>query len=342
MGIKKLNKLLFSEKLIKKHSSLSSFILNKNKKNLRLAIDISPYLYKYLISTEEYLYGIFNQVSKFLQCKVIPIYVFDGKPPILKDKVILMRKNRKQKKKEQLRKLKDTITNDTKGDILAKINKLEKSSTSLNSGIIKKVQHLLNILGVEYIDCNEEADIICAALLKADKVDAIFSEDTDFLFFGCQTVIKNQKNIIIEYNYEKILEYFNITKDQFQEICILMGCDYSVYNLRQDPLLIIKNICFHGNIQNWLQFEEKNISEENNIIIKTLGHCEETKKDINTIINKINNISLTLTLNNKKNIIDFRKLIHFFNKSISSTSFQYHKTRRVRNVIYSINRNLCI
>ena len=55
----------------------------------------------------------------------------------------------------------------------------------------------------------------------------------DTLVYGCPKLIRNcvdksikRKDIVSIFDYQKMIEDFNITEDQFIEFCILCGCDY--------------------------------------------------------------------------------------------------------------------
>ena len=70
MGIKNLNKLwkeLDSDSIKKIH--LNSLA------NKKIAIDFNLYLYRFLLSNNNYLIGLFNQILKLLKYKIIPIYI---------------------------------------------------------------------------------------------------------------------------------------------------------------------------------------------------------------------------------------------------------------------------
>lgn len=77
-----------------------------------------------------------------------------------------------------------------------------------------------------------QAEAQCAELVKAGKVYAVGTEDMDALTFGTKVLLRHltfseaRKMPIKEFYYDQVLEGFNMTQDQFIDLCILLGCDY--------------------------------------------------------------------------------------------------------------------
>jgi len=85
-------------------------------------------------------------------------------------------------------------------------------------------------MGIPVIEAPEESDSQCSSLTINNDVYGVGSEDMDILTFGSKKLLRNisssKKNEIIEYDLSKILEELNYTKEQFIDLCILLGCDY--------------------------------------------------------------------------------------------------------------------
>jgi 5'-3' exonuclease len=128
----------------------------------------------------------------------MPLYVFDGKPPCEKQKVIDKRKANNKKKNIE-------VTNN-------KIRKLKDYFYENN---------------ISYLDCDSEADFICGRLCNEGFIHGCISDDMDFLTLGCKNLYRNYvqySNEITEYNLDEILNVF--TRDQLIDISIFLGCDY--------------------------------------------------------------------------------------------------------------------
>uniref|UniRef100_A0A0A9X3W2 Flap endonuclease 1 n=1 Tax=Lygus hesperus TaxID=30085 RepID=A0A0A9X3W2_LYGHE len=88
-------------------------------------------------------------------------------------------------------------------------------------------------MGVPVVEAPSEAEATCAELVKKKIVNAVATEDMDALTFGAPKLLRNvtaaaSKNLdIIEIDLERILVELDLTYDQFIDLCILMGCDYT-------------------------------------------------------------------------------------------------------------------
>jgi hypothetical protein len=100
MGIKHLNRFLREEaKDSIKFISLSEITGKK------IAVDISIYMYKYA-SDGTLIENIYLMLSIFRYYNIIPIFIFDGKPPDEKKKLLIKRREDKKEALEEYNKLK--------------------------------------------------------------------------------------------------------------------------------------------------------------------------------------------------------------------------------------------
>jgi len=89
-------------------------------------------------------------------------------------------------------------------------------------------------MGVPVIDAPCEAEATCAALAKAGMVYGVGTEDMDALTFGTPVMVRNlnaseqkSKGAVVEISLEKTLAGLGLTMEQFIDVCILCGCDYT-------------------------------------------------------------------------------------------------------------------
>lgn len=240
MGIKNLFKFLESYPDLVKKVHISKY------KNKKVAIDISILVYQIVISIRNsgtdfvnkkgelvsHILGIFNKTISFLEQNILPIYVFDGKPPEIKHKLLKSRKVSKQKAFEKMEK----ATNNKE-----KI-KYFKRCVTITRKHMENCKKLLDLMGIPYINAPEEADSQCAFLAKNGLVDAVATEDMDILTFGSPCILRNfsvKKKYILELNIDDILKKLSISKEQFINLCIFFGCDYcpKIYGLTKTELL---------------------------------------------------------------------------------------------------------
>ena len=135
MGIKDLNKFLKERapNAIKQlmFSDLSK-LLNKEKKELKVAIDTSIYFYKFLYKNPRFIEGFFQQIARLRSNNITPIYVFDGKPPCEKKDVLNDRKEKKIEYKNKISEIENTLNNNNLSEEEIIQNKIELSKLKKN------------------------------------------------------------------------------------------------------------------------------------------------------------------------------------------------------------------
>jgi len=266
--------------------------------NKIIAIDTSIYLYRFIYKNGDPIELFIKQIMRFLKNKVTPLYIFDGKPPQEKNNVLDERSSRKKELISRKTKIKQILNKTEKNieenveenieenvgeaeedkemkelkemnmeELKEELEKVEKRIIVVNAQVIGECKKLFKMMGVPYIVANGEAEKLCTRLAKKDIVYGCLSEDTDILANGSKIFLRNfnvNNNKVIEYNLEKVLELMNISYEQFIDICILCGCDYTC---------TIKNI----GIEKAYKF------------IKQYGNIEEVIKNIKDMKDKNNN-----------------------------------------------------
>lgn len=101
----------------------------------------------------------------------------------------------------------------------------------------EQVKEILNLINCPYIISCCEGEGTCSELVKQGLADYVLSIDTDPLVFGAQKSIRFHKNTEKEVydlvELQPILDQTELTHDQFIDLCILFGCDYTetIYNV---------------------------------------------------------------------------------------------------------------
>eukprot|EP00026_Physarum_polycephalum_P009814 Phypoly_transcript_09951.p1 GENE.Phypoly_transcript_09951~~Phypoly_transcript_09951.p1 ORF type:complete len:406 (+),score=86.45 Phypoly_transcript_09951:96-1220(+) len=214
----------------------------KNFEGRRIAIDASMSMYQFLIAvrpgadgatltndvgeTTSHLQGMFYRTIKMLSNGIKPVFVFDGKPPVLKTGELAKRAARKREAEAELEQAKE-------GGGQEEALKFAKRSVRVTKEHNEECKKLLRLMGVPVVEAPCEAEATCAALAKAGKVYATATEDMDALTLGTPILIRHltfseaRKIPIKEISLQKVLEGLKLTEDQFIDMCILLGCDYS-------------------------------------------------------------------------------------------------------------------
>ncbi len=203
----------------------------------KIAVDISIYMYKYE-SNEALIENMYLMLATFRQYNIIPIFIFDGKPPTEKKALLEKRKIDKKSAEKEYNILKQKLemnntNNDDKQELISNMDSLKKRFIYINREKIDQVKSLIRAYGATYYDAPGEADELCALLVLKNKVWACLSEDMDMFVYGCTRVIRYLSlfnHTAILYNTKEILENLSLTQKEFREICVLSGTDYNMQN----------------------------------------------------------------------------------------------------------------
>ncbi|PTD93465.1 flap endonuclease-1 [archaeon SCG-AAA382B04] len=206
--------------------------------------------------TTSHFSGLFYRTINLFEKGLEPIFVFDGKPPELKNKTLKERKNTRKTAKKEWKEAKQ------KGKDKEAYKKAIRSS-KLNKEMVENSKQLLDYMGVPYVQAPSEGEAQAAHMVKEEDSYAVGSQDFDSLLFGSPYLIKNLtitgkrklpgKDRYVEvnlerFNLEKSLNKLEITKEQLIEIAILIGTDYNEGIKGIGPKTALKKIKEHQNI----------------------------------------------------------------------------------------------
>ena len=237
MGIQYLNRLLL-EKC--KPSSIRKTHVSELAGRV-IAVDTSIYLYKF-VADNTFLEHFYLMISIFRHYNIVPIFVFDGKPPKEKMELLLKRRQHRQKSGEEYHKRKaqyELLENETDKLILAKeMTALKRESTSISYEHLHDVKTLMSAYGVKYLQAEGEADILCVQLVNTGQVWGCMSDDMDMFVYGCSRVFRHfsiSNRDVMFYDTDAILSDLNMDMQAFREMAVLSGTDYT--ELSGDKLL---------------------------------------------------------------------------------------------------------
>lgn len=233
MGVSGLNKLITTY-----GNNSISYKQFQDYKGTVQGLDASLTLYKFCLATVDtdnfknnkgkiigHLFACMSKTRSMLNYGIMPLWIFDGKPPSLKKEILSKRRKDREDAYQKL--------NYSSGRNIIKntipINKLEKKTFTISKELIIEVKQLLDLMGIPYIDSPEEAEAQCSAFNIANVCDGVVSDDWDALLFGCKKMLKNfsNKQMVIEIDSKQLIESLGMTsKDQFIDLCLLYGTDY--------------------------------------------------------------------------------------------------------------------
>lgn len=179
-------------------------------------------------------------INKMLSKGIIPVLVFDGKPPQKKeDHARKKRKEDRIKAQNELARKKYEIS---QIDPLYRTKEMNKDMYKLYAKVsfpnpkedYAKMREIFSSLGIPCLQATGEAEELCSYLCRNNYVNAVYSKDTDNYVHACPYLITNldtdYKNKDVKATISmvsEILQSLNITYEEFVDLCILLGCDYN-------------------------------------------------------------------------------------------------------------------
>ncbi|KAJ2778012.1 Elongation of fatty acids protein 2 [Coemansia javaensis] len=205
----------------------------------KVAIDASTSLYQFLVAvrsegqslatseghTTSHLIGLLYRTVNMVENGLKPVYVFDGKPPVMKGGELEKRREKREKAEASLKAAEEEGNDD---EILKQTKRLAKVTPEIN----EQAKRLLRLMGIPIVTAPCEAEAQCAALARAGRVWAAASQDMDTLLFGAPVLLRNltapaaRKLPIEEIRLEEVLGGLEYTQDQLIDLGIVLGCDY--------------------------------------------------------------------------------------------------------------------
>lgn len=282
MGIKSLNKFLRNNcPTIYQEVHISEYSFKK------VAIDTSLYLCKFKsICGDKWLTAFINLISCLRKNEVHCVFIFDTGAPPEKEEERKIRATQKVKQVERVHSLEVALEKFTLSgeidqiliDLFEKRKKeanpprllkqrndkvdmkfVEETVLKIKSQILdispldfKRARELFDILSVPYFNAPLEAETTCADLCKRGLVDAVLSEDTDLLAYGCPIFLSRFNTLTglcIRINYSDMLTSLQLSSEEFLDLCIMCGCDYNKNIFRVGPEKAYKYVQEYSTIE---------------------------------------------------------------------------------------------
>ncbi|MDT7861472.1 MAG: flap endonuclease-1 [Saccharolobus sp.] len=281
--------------LVKEVKREISFAEIKGKK---VSIDAYNALYQFLAAIRQpdgtplmdsqgritsHLSGLFYRTINILEEGIIPVYVFDGKPPEEKRAELERRKKIKEEAEKKLEKAK------VEGKV-EDMRKYSQAAIKLTNEMVDESKKLLENMGIPVIQAPSEGEAEAAYLNLIGITWASASQDYDSILFGAKRLIRNltitgkrklpNKDVYVEITPEIVetdllLKKLGITREQLIDIAILIGTDYNPGGIKGiGPERALKIIKKYGKIE------------------KAIEYGEIPKRDITFDINEIRNLFL--------------------------------------------------
>ncbi|XP_062863341.1 exonuclease 1 [Trichomycterus rosablanca] len=182
--------------------------------------------------TDQYVSYCMKFVEMLLSYDIKPILVFDGRNLPSKQEVEKARRERRQANLQRGKRL-------LREGKLAEARECFTRCVNITPSMAHELVKAARARGVDCIVAPYEADAQLAFLNKTDVAQAVITEDSDLLAFGCKKVIlkmdKQGNGLeVAQCHLGRCRSLGDVfTEEKFRYMCILSGCDYlaSLYGI---------------------------------------------------------------------------------------------------------------
>lgn len=238
----------------------------------KIAIDALNVLYQFLSSIRQpdgtplkdshgritsHFSGLFYRTLKLIKAGIRPCYVFDGKPPKIKETTNTERRERRENARK---KHKEALE---RGDI-EEARKWAQQGVKVDENVIKDSKELLCAMGVPCVQAPSEGEAQAAFMTQKGDVWASSSQDFDSLLFGASILLRNititgkkkvpRKEVYVEIKPEiihlrDVLDKLGITREQLVVLGIGIGTDFNPGGLSgMGPKTALNMVKNEGNV----------------------------------------------------------------------------------------------
>ncbi|WCJ27305.1 Exonuclease 1 [Euphorbia peplus] len=208
----------------------------KELEGCSVAVDTYSWLHKGALScstqlckglpTSRHIDYCMHRVNLLRHYGVKPVLVFDG--GLLPMKIEQENKRARSRKENFAR----AVEHESNGNSAAAYECYQKA-VDISPSIAHDLIQVLKLENVSFVVAPYEADAQMAFLATNTQVDAVITEDSDLIPFGCPRIIfkMDKYGQGVEFQYSRLqqnkdLSFSGFTKQMLLEMCILSGCDY--------------------------------------------------------------------------------------------------------------------
>ena len=185
------------------------------------------------------------------------VFVFDGKPPVLKRGEIKTRREARHKAEDEYAEAVE------RGDMKEAFSKAVMTGRITHQGL-EDTKHLLDLLGIPWVQAPSEGEAQAAYMAMRGDVWASNSKDYDSLLFGAPRLVRflsisgsewlpskgKARRVLPELiELDSFLGYHGITRAQLIDMGILIGTDFNKGIKGIGPKTALKLIKKHGSLE---------------------------------------------------------------------------------------------
>ncbi|HET7344268.1 MAG TPA: flap structure-specific endonuclease, partial [Nitrososphaeraceae archaeon] len=231
------------------------------------------------------------------------IYIFDGKPNLLKSKEI---ERRRQIKHEASEKYHEAMTEGRFEDA----RKYSQATSILTENMVEESKKILTLLGIPYVQAPSEGEATAAYITNQGIAFTCASQDYDSLLFGANRLTRNltisgkrkvpNRKMYIDIEpeiieHQRLLNQTKLTHEQLVDVGILIGTDFNPGGfVGIGPKTALKLVREYGKLEN---------IEKIKGLLSDIPYQEIRDIFLNPEVPKVNNIQFNEV--NYTSVLDF-------------------------------------
>ncbi|UCE29147.1 MAG: flap endonuclease-1 [Candidatus Bathyarchaeota archaeon] len=264
---------------------IKNIIRLENLRAKSLAVDANNMLYQFLSlirtpdgtplkdssgRTTSHLLGLMFRSTRLIHDYHINlVFVFDGKPPLLKEREIAKRRKLREKATKEWKKALETT------DYATAFSKAVMTSR-LTKPLVDDAKRLLRLLGIPFLQAPSEAEAQASYMTMRGDVWASSSRDYDSLLFGAPRLVRYLTISGKEFlpskgvsrplkpelvDLRKLLFHHKLTREKLIDLAILIGTDFNDGVKGIGTKTALKLVKKYGNIEHLPSSIRSKVSE---------------------------------------------------------------------------------
>jgi flap endonuclease-1 len=250
-----------------------------------------------------HLSGLFYRNINLLADNIKLIYIFDGKPNLLKSKEI---ERRRQIKHEASEKYHEAMIEGRFEDA----RKYSQATSILTENMVEESKKIITLLGIPYVQAPSEGEATAAYITNQGIAFTCASQDYDSLLFGANRLTRNltisgkrkvpNRKMYIDIEpeiieHQRLLNQTKLTHEQLVDVGILIGTDFNPGGFAGiGPKTALKLVREYGKLEN---------IEKIKGLLSDIPYQEIRNIFLNPEVPKVNNIQFNEV--NYTSILDF-------------------------------------
>jgi flap endonuclease-1 len=206
-----------------------------------------------------HLMGFLQRTVTLLESGIVPVFVFDGPSPALKEAELASRRARREEAEEQYAAARAAGDHRLAQKLAARI-------MHYSPEMVEETKTMLGLLGVPWVAAAAEGEGQAAVMAKRGHLDVVATQDWDALLYGSPVLVRHLmadgsksygKVIHAErIDLDAMREAIGLTQDQLVDLGIMIGTDFHPGVRGVGPKTGLKLLQKHGTLEGVCEAKE--------------------------------------------------------------------------------------